>query len=75
MAVADEFFFRFSPSEQLHSDQGQEFESKIIAEICKMLGIVKTRTSPHHPQSDRLVECFNRMLLTILVTAARERPL
>ena len=30
VAVADEFFFRFSPPEQLHFDQGQEFESRSL---------------------------------------------
>ena len=33
--LPDEFFFRFSPLEQLHADQGWQFEIKIIAEICK----------------------------------------
>ena len=72
--VTDEFFFRFSPPEQLHSDQGRNFESTVIAEICKMLGITKTRTTPYHPQSDGLVERFNRTLLTMLATAADEKP-
>ncbi len=60
--LTDEFFFRLSPPEQLHSDQGRQFESNVIAEICKELGILKTRTTPYHPQSDGLVERFNRTL-------------
>ena len=72
--LTDEFFFRFSPSEQLHSDQGRNFESDVIAEVCRLLGVVKTRTTPYHPQSDGLVERFNRTLLDMLATAARERP-
>ena len=31
-----------------------------------MLGINKTRTTPYHPQSDGLVERFNRTIQTIL---------
>ena len=72
--LTDEFFFRFSPPEQLHSDQGRNFESAVIAEICKLLGIVKSRTTPYHPQSDGLVERFNRTLLSMLATAAQEKP-
>ena len=37
--LVDEFFLRFSPPEQLHSDQGQNFESSVISEVCKLLGI------------------------------------
>ena len=72
--LTEEFFFRFSPPEQLHSDQGRNFESEVIAEICKLLGVVKTRTTPYHPQSDGLVERFNRTLLNMLATAAAEHP-
>lgn len=72
--LVDKFFFRFSPPEQLHSDQGRNFELEVIAEICKMLAITKTRTTAYHPQSDGLVERFNRTLLSMLATAARDRP-
>ena len=72
--LTNEFFFRFSPPEQLHSDQGKQFESQLIAEVCKILGIVKSRTTPYHPQSDGLIERFNRTLLSMLKTAAADHP-
>ena len=72
--LVDEFFFRFSPPEQLHSDQGRNFESAVIAEACKLLGVDKSRTTPYHPQSDGLVERFNRTLLNMLATAVTEQP-
>ena len=37
--ITDEFFLRFSLPEQLHSDQSQNFESAVIADICKLLAI------------------------------------
>ncbi|KAL6459687.1 hypothetical protein MHYP_G00314460 [Metynnis hypsauchen] len=55
-----EFFCRFGVPEELHSDQGRNFESEVMAEVCRILGIHKTRTTPLHPQSDGLVERFNR---------------
>ena len=64
--LVDEVFCRFSMPEQLHSDQGKQFESKVIEEICKLLHIRKSRTTPYHPQSDGLVERFNRTLLSML---------
>uniref|UniRef100_A0A3B1IQA4 Gypsy retrotransposon integrase-like protein 1 n=1 Tax=Astyanax mexicanus TaxID=7994 RepID=A0A3B1IQA4_ASTMX len=57
-----EFFCRFGVPEELHSDQGRNFESEVMAEVCRILGIHKTRTTPLHPQSDGLVERFNRTL-------------
>ena len=65
--LTDEFFCRFSPPEQLHSDQGKQFESQVVAEVCKILGIKKTRTTSYHTQCDGLVERLNRTLLNMLV--------
>ena len=73
--LTDELFFRFSPPEQLHSDQGCQFESELMLEVCKLLGIRKTRTTSYHPQSDGLVERFNRTLLSMLATTAKDHPL
>ena len=53
--LVDEVFLRFSPPEQLHSDQGRQFESNLVKEVCKLLHINKTRTTPYHPQCDGLV--------------------
>ena len=72
--LVDEMFLRFSPPSQLHSDQGPQFESSLMAEVCKLLGIVKTRTTPYHPQGDGLVERFNRTLLGMLATCAQQHP-
>lgn len=47
---------------QLHTDQGSNFESTVFREICKILGIQKSRTTPLHPQSDGMVERSNRTL-------------
>ena len=73
--LVDEFFLRFSLPDQLHSDQGRNFESAVISEVCKLLGIQKSRTTPYHPQSDGLVERFNRTLLDMLATAVCDRLL
>ena len=51
---------------ELHSDQGRNFESELIKEMCEILGINKTRTTPYQPHSDRIVKRYNRTLATQL---------
>ena len=61
-----EFVYRFGVPRELHSDQGTNFESKVMAEVRKLLDIEKTRTSPLRPQSDGQVERYNRTLIEML---------
>ncbi|VDI07464.1 Hypothetical predicted protein [Mytilus galloprovincialis] len=70
LTVADklvpEFFARFGMPKQIHSDQGREFESLLFQAVCQLLGIEKTRTTPYRPQSDGLVDRFNKTLQIML---------
>jgi len=71
--LVSEFICRFGVPDSIHTDQGKNFEAKVIQEICHLLGVTKTRTTPYHPQSDGLVERFNRTLLDMLsITVADE---
>ena len=62
----DHVFSRFGVPMELHSYQGRNFESEVFRETMKIMGINKTRTTPLHPQSDGMVERFNRTLLDYL---------
>ncbi|CAL9701640.1 unnamed protein product [Knipowitschia caucasica] len=64
--LVDEMFTRFGVPSELHSDQGRNFESQVFSEVCRLLAIKKARTTLLHPQSDGLVERFNRTLATQL---------
>lgn len=44
-----EWFMKYGVPEHLHSDQGRNFESEVIAELCKMYGVKKTRTTNLSP--------------------------
>jgi len=41
---------------ELHSNQEWNFESRLMLEVLEWLGV--SRTTPLHPQSDGMVECY-----------------
>ncbi|CAB3986752.1 Retrovirus-related Pol poly from transposon [Paramuricea clavata] len=51
---------------KLLTDQGRKFESELMKEVFKLLGVHKLRTSPYHPQTDGQVERFSRTLKAII---------
>ena len=52
----------------IHSDQGRNFESRVIRELCILAGVAKSRTTPYHPIGNGMVERFNQTLLKMLGT-------
>lgn len=54
--LVNEVVSLFGVPRMLHSDKGSNFESKVFMEMCKILGIDKTRTTTRRPQSDGMVE-------------------
>ena len=74
MAVAEvlmqEFIGWFEVPHSIHSDQGQEFESQLIAKLCRLIHMKKNRTTPYNPKSDGMVERMNwtvKLMLSSLV--------
>ena len=45
-----------------------------MQKVCRILQIPKSRTAPYHPQSDGLVEVFNRTLINMLATTVGDHP-
>jgi transposase InsO family protein len=58
-------FMMYGFPKRILSDQGRDFESVLISELCKMAGIQKCRTTPYHP-SGNPVERWNRTLIGML---------
>lgn len=65
-ALLNEVICRHGVPLELHTDQGRNFDSKLLKELSLLLGIHKTRTTPLHPQSDGQVERQHRTILNYL---------
>ena len=70
-----EFISRFGVPLELHSDQLRNFESDLFQQVCKLLAITKTRSTPYHPASNGLVERFNRTLAKMIRSFIGENQL
>ena len=69
--VADAFFSgwiaRFGTPATITTDRGAQFESKLWDGLCNQFGIVRNRTTSHHPRSNGMVECFQNDLTKLFV--------
>ena len=60
------FFLHYGFPLKLHSDNGKNFTSRTIQELCKLAGIEKTRTTVYHAMGNGMCERFNQTLLGML---------
>ena len=64
----DNFIVHYGFPARLHSDQGANFLSSLISELCLLAGISKSRTTPYHAMGNDMTERFNQTLLNMLGT-------
>ena len=69
----DNFVCHYRFRARLHSDQGRNFESEVIKELCTIANVDKSMTTPYHPMGDGLPERFNQTLLNMLGTLEEEK--
>ncbi len=64
--ILNEVIARFGCPLSLHSDQGRNYESSLFAELCNLLEIRKTRTSPRNPKCNGQAERFNKTMIRMI---------
>ena len=68
----DKFFVHYGFPEKILSDQGRNFESKLLKELCILAQIKKRCTTPYRPEGNGSCERCNRTLISMLGTLSEE---
>ena len=64
----EHFFVHYSFLEKILSNQGRNFESLLISELCELAQIKKLQKTPYRPEGNGSCERFNRILISMLGT-------
>ena len=63
--IWDKFTVHYELPEKILSDQGRNFESQLVDDLCKLMGMQKIQTSPYHLQTNSQCERFNSTLIVM----------
>jgi hypothetical protein len=75
-SVADallSIFSRVGIPAELRSDQGKQFTSEQMKEVCRLFSIKQLFNTPYHPQNTGVVERFNGVIKSMIKKLAEER--
>ena len=67
-------FARVGIPREILSDQGSQFISSVMKEVCRLLSVKQMVTTPYHPMCNGLVEKFNGTLKNMLRKMCAEKP-
>ena len=56
----------FGAPDTITTDRGGQFESRLFAELAKLMGTTRVRTTSYHPAANGMVERFHRQLKSAL---------
>ena len=64
--LQDKFIVYYGLPRKILSDQGQNFQSQLVTDLCEMMWMQKIWTSLYHPQTNSQCERFNSTLINML---------
>ena len=71
-ALWDHFIIHYGLPKKILSNHGKNFKSKLIADLCKLMGTQKLQTSLYHLQTNNQCKSFNSTLIGMLGTLSPE---
>ena len=69
----DKFIVHYGFLEKILTNQGHNFESELLNELCELAKVRKIKTSGYHTQTNGQCKCFNATLINMLGTLP-EKP-
>jgi transposase InsO family protein len=72
--LVDKLITKYGAPQAVLTDRGTNFLSILVNEICVLFKIKQMRTTSYHPQTDGLVERFNRTLCDMLACYVNKEP-
>ena len=66
LVMFKENIISFTTLKTIISDNGKEFNNNILKELCKMFNVKKINVQAYHPQSNDIIERFNRNIINCL---------
>ena len=64
----ENFLVHYGWPDKIITDQGKNFESQLIKELCELAKVQKLRMTPYRPQTNGSCERFNGTLISMLGT-------
>ena len=69
----DKFIVHYGLPEKILTDQGQNFESELVADLCELMGVQKIWTSLYHLQTNGQCERFISTLINMFGTLPKKK--
>ena len=66
--MCNKFIVHYGLPEKILTDQGCNFESDLLLELCELAQVKKIRTLGYHPQTNGHCDHFNATLINMLGT-------
>ena len=73
-AIIHEWIMKFGAPDVIYTDQGSNFNSKLMQDLCRVFLIEKTGTTPYHAQRNGQVERFIRVIADTLSKYCAKKP-